>query len=580
MFGPFRHYIRPYLRHILFGLAAIAVAQAAAARIPLLLGDAVNSIDPTAPASQTLDVVYLMVAQILALAVVVAAGNYIMRRLLGFTSTHIEFDIRTAYFVHLMKLPLAYYQTHKTGDLMARATNDLSSVKIFFMYGVRGLAEITLTLAFTITLMCLIDLRLSVIVLVPLVLLSLFMVRMAGLVHARFGAIQRFFGLMSNFIQENLAGIRVVKAYVQGTAQTTAFEKLNASYLEKNNLLVQTHAVYRPFTHLVASIGLGLNLWFGGHALVAGSISMGDFVALNAYLTVLIRPIAYVGWVLDRVQRALVAMRRINDVLNTEPPAEKQTFTARGRSLAGEIRFRDLSFNYGDHQVLRSIDLDIPAGSTLGICGRVGAGKTTLVRLIPRLIRSQPGQLLLDGLPIEDWPPEQIRAGIGYVSQTPFLFSNSLSANLAYGQPDASQERIVDAAAQAELSTDVAEFDDGFATLIGERGVTLSGGQKQRATLGRALLLEPRILILDDALSAVDTRTENAILEHMSAFLAQRTAIIVAHRVSTLRLADQIVVLDDGEIAERGDHRELVGAGGFYAELVRRQALSSELEAM
>lgn len=580
MFGPFRHYIRPYIRHILLGLAAIAVAQAAAARVPLLLGDAVNSIDLGAPASRTLDVVYLMVAQILALALVVAAGNYAMRRLLGFTSTHIEYDIRTAYFSHLMKLPLAYYQTHKTGDLMARATNDLSSVRIFFMYGVRGLAEIALTLAFTITMMCLIDLRLSLIVLVPLVLLSLFLIRIAGLVHARFGAIQRFFGLMSNFIQENLAGIRVVKAYVQGPAQTTAFEKLNASYLEKNNLLIQTHAVYRPFTHLVASIGLGLNLWFGGHALVEGSISIGDFVALNAYLTVLIRPIAYVGWVLDRVQRALVAMRRINDVLNAEPPAEKQTFVARGRRLAGGIRFRNLSFNYGEHQILRSIDLDIPAGSTLGICGRVGAGKTTLVRLIPRLILSNPGELLLDNVPIEDWPLEQIRAEIGFVSQVPFLFSNSVSANLAYGRPDASQERIVDAAAQAELSEDVAEFDDGFATLIGERGVTLSGGQKQRATLGRALLADPRILILDDALSAVDTRTENAILEHLARFLAERTAIIVAHRVSTLRLADQIIVINDGEIAERGDHPELVAAGGFYAELVRRQELTSELESM
>ena len=565
MFGPFRHYIRPYLRHILCGLAVIAIAQAAAARIPLLLGDAVNSIDAGVPASQTLHVVYLIVAQILGLAVVVAAGSYAMRRFLGFTSTHIEYDIRTAYFGHLLKLPLAYYQKHKTGDLMARATNDLTSIRIFFMYGVRGLAEITLTLGFTITLMCMIDLRLSLIVLIPLVVLSLFVVRMAGLVRARFGAIQRFFGFMSNFIQENLAGIRVVKAYVQGPVQTTAFEKLNADYLDKNNLLIQTHAVYRPFTHLVASIGLGLNLWFGGHALVEGAISMGDFVALNAYLTVLIRPIAYIGWVVDRTQRALVAMRRINEVLNTQPPVEKRFFAAQGRSLVGGIQFRNLSFSYGEHRVLRSVDLDIPAGSTLGICGRVGAGKTTLVRLIPRLIRSNPGELLLDGVPIEDWPPERIRAGIGYVSQNPFLFSNSISANLAYGRPDVSQNQIVAAAALAELSEDVTEFNEGFETLIGERGVTLSGGQKQRATLGRALLLEPQILILDDALSAVDTRTENAILEHLFGFLGERTAIIVAHRISTLRLADQIIVLDDGEIAERGSHRELVTAGGFYA---------------
>ena len=579
MYGPFRHYIQPYKKHIVVGLAAIAIGQAAAARVPLLLGDVVNSIDLASP-DQTLDLVYLMVAQILGLALVVAAGSYAMRRFLGHASTHIEYDIRTAYFTHLMKLPLAYYQQHKTGDLMARATNDLSSVRIFFMYGVRGLAEITLTLGFTITLMCLINLRLALIVLVPLLILSLFVFRMAGLVHAQFGAIQRYFGLMSNFIQENLSGIRVVKAYVQGEAQTAAFDKLNTSYLDKNNLLIQTHAKYRPFTHLVASIGLGLNLWFGGHALIAGSISMGDFVAMNAYLTVLIRPIAYIGWIVDRMQRALVAMRRINEVLHAEPPVEKPRFSAGGRSLAGNILFRNLEFSYGEHRILRSIELEIPAGSTLGICGRVGSGKTTMVRLIPRLIRSNPNELLLDGVPIEDWPLDLIRSSVGYVSQNPFLFSNSIRANLAYGRSEAPEDWVAEMATMAELSKDVTKFTDGFATLIGERGVTLSGGQKQRTTLGRALMMEPKILILDDALSAVDTRTENAILNNLSGFLKERTAIVVAHRVSTLRLADHIIVLDDGAISERGTHRELIAAGGFYAELVNRQELTAKLEAM
>jgi len=575
---------------MLLGLLAIGLAQAAANSIPLLIRQVIDVVEretvhvaALAPADSqaVLRQVEVYGLQIFALALVVALGNYIMRRLLGKASTRIEYDIRVAYFAHLLKLPLAYYQTHRTGDLMARATNDLNAVRIFFTYGVRGIVETSLILVFSIALMCFLNWKLALIVLLPLPLFSLFIIRMASLVHTRFKAIQEFFGQISNFVQENLSGIRVVKAYVQASAQNAAFDELNQSYLDKNSHLIRTRAVYRPLSYLIASLGLGLNLWFGGRAVIGGSLSIGDFVAFNAYLTLFIRPIMYMGWVIDRFQRALVAMRRINEVMEVRPEIRDQEVTSStGRRIAGHVQFRSLSFAYDDIPVLQEIDLDIPAGSTLGVIGRVGSGKTTLARLIPRLIQAGLGRLLIDGVPVEDWPLEELRAAIGYVSQTPFLFSNTISANVAYGVENAGQAQILTAAEQAQLGKDVEEFDHGFDTLIGERGVTLSGGQKQRATLARAVIRRPRILILDDALSAVDTHTEEAILGHLRRIMQDRTTIIIAHRISSLRDADHIIVLDQGRIVEQGNHQELVALNGFYAGLFQRQQLAAELEAL
>ena len=581
IFGPFTQYVRPHKIRVIAGLLAIAAGQAATSWIPLLVGEAVNSIDLDAGSrDEILGGIHLYVAQILGLAVVVAAANHGMRRLLGGAAIRIEYDIRAAYFAHLLTLPLSYYQRHRTGDLMARATNDLNAVCVFFMYGLRGLAEMSLMFVFSIVLMCFIDWKLALLVLLPLPLFGIVILRMASLVHNRFRAIQEFFGRLSNFIQENLAGIRVVKAYAQGGAQTAAFEGLNQTYLERNYRLAHTHAIYYPLTYLVASVALGLNLWFGGGAVIGGQLSIGEFVAFNGYLTLLIRPIAYMGWAIDRSQRALVAIRRINEVMAVRPEIRDRKVGPPRRGISGHLQFRNLSFSYGDAPVLRGIDLDIPAGSTLGVVGRVGSGKTTLARLVPRLIEAGPGQLLIDGTPVEDWPLEQLRRSIGYVSQTPFLFSNTIRANLAYGVEDPRPGEIAAVAEQAQLTKDVDTFENGFDTLIGERGVTLSGGQKQRSTLARALLRRPRILILDDALAAVDTQTEEAILGHLGQAVEGCTALIIAHRISTLRHADHIVVLDAGRIVERGNHPELMARGGFYADLFQRQQLAAELEAL
>ena len=600
MLGPFAPYARPYRFRMALGAGAILLAQAANSLIPLEIAAAFDALESSAGARSLVEE---RVLRILGLALLVAAGGFSMRRLIGVAATWIEFDIRSAYYAHLLRQPLSFYQEHRTGDLMARATNDLQQIRLFFVYGLRGMVETVLIFAFSLVMMCRIDWQLTLVVLVPVPVMSLLIIRMASLVHSRFRSIQDYFGQMSNFVQENLTGIRVVKAFAQGGAQTRAFEGLNQEYLDRNGRLIHTRATYRPLTFLIASLGLGVNLWLGGRAVAAGTLSIGEFVAINAYLTLLIRPVSHMGWIVDRLQRAKVAIRRIEEILAVAPairdPAAPETggpgtepgpAGVRGRAeqaavrrrsaskVRGELRFEGVGFAYEGVPALQGIDLAVPAGSTLGVVGRVGSGKTTLARLIPRLIEPTEGRVLLDGAPLAQWPLDELREAMGYVAQTPFLFSDTVGANVAYAVEEAGETEIRAAAGEAGLREDVEAFDDGFATLVGERGITLSGGQKQRTTLARALLARPRVLILDDALSAVDTHTEEAILGHLRGIMAARTTVLIAHRISTLRDADRIVVLDRGRIAESGTHEQLAAAGGFYAELARRQRLAAELE--
>ena len=573
---------------MLLGAAAIAVSQVAAACIPMLLSAAVDSLAGEGASPEKLLIgVRGYLLQMFLLALVVAAGGYSMRRLLGTMSTRIEYDIRRAYFAHLVRMPLSFFQRHRTGDLMARATNDLNAVSVFFTYGLRSLIELALILAFSLAMMSVIHWQLTLMVLVPLPVLCLVTVRMSSLVHNRFRSIQDCFGDISNFVQESLAGIRVVKSFVLGGPRIEAFDRLNSQYLDYNHRYIRARALFRPLSLTIASFGLGLNLLFGGREVIAGTLSIGDFVAFNAYLTLLIRPISYSGWVIDRLQRALVAIRRIDEILSQEPeiagesPASGRSRAAPARAtMAGAVHWQGVDFSYDGQPVLNGIELYLPAGGTLGVIGRVGAGKSTLARLPPRLIEPQRGAVTIDGKSVQEWPLEELRRSIGYVSQQPFLFSTTVAGNIAYGVESATEAQIGEAATRSRLDRDIEELEEGLATVVGERGVTLSGGQKQRCTLARALLREPRILILDDALSAVDTQTEEAILGYLREAMRGRTTIIIAHRISTLRHADLIVTLDDGRIVESGDHESLVRAGGLYSELHERQQLSAELESL
>ena len=573
---------------MLLGTGAIAVSQVAAACIPIILSSAVDSLAAAgASPEELLGGLRRYLLQMFLLALVVAAGGYSMRRLLGTMSTRIEYDIRRAYFAHLVRMPLSFFQRHRTGDLMARATNDLNAVSVFFTYGLRSLIELVLILTFSLAMMSAIHWQLTLVVLVPLPVLCLVTVRMSSLVHNRFRSIQDCFGDISNFVQESLAGIRVVKSFVLGRPRTEAFDRLNSEYLAHNHRYIRARALFRPLSLTIASFGLGLNLLFGGREVIAGTLSIGDFVAFNAYRTLLIRPISYSGWVIDRLQRALVAIRRIDEILSQKPEIAGES-PASGRSraapatatMAGAVHWQGVDFSYDGRPVLNGIELYLPAGGTLGVIGRVGAGKSTLARLPPRLIEPQRGAVTIDGKSVQEWPLEELRRSIGYVSQQPFLFSTTVAGNIAYGVESATGAEIREAAAGSRLDRDLEELEDGLATVVGERGVTLSGGQKQRCTLARALLREPRILILDDALSAVDTQTEEAILVYLREAMRGRTTIVIAHRISTLRHADLIVTLDDGRIVESGDHQSLVRAGGLYSELHERQQLSAELESL
>jgi ATP-binding cassette subfamily B protein len=430
--------------------------------------------------------------------------------------------------------------------------------------------------------MCSIDWQLAVWSLLPMPILSLIMRRVAGSVHLSFRQVQEAFSSISARVQENLSGARVVKAYVQREPEIEVFRTLNRDYVDKNRRLIHIQSLFFPLTFLLGGASLGVVLWLGGQRVIDGSLTLGEFVAFNAYLTRLIFPMITLGWMVDRYQRGLASMKRIDEVLEQSPEIQDSADPAPGREIRGALEFRQVSFAYDGRTVLHDIELRVPAGSTLAVVGRVGSGKSTLARLIPRLIQARSGQVLVDGVPVEQIPLQRLRSAIGYVPQDTFLFSDTVRENIAFGVENDGVENdetgpVEEAAQIAQLGSDLESLPDGLDSLIGERGMTLSGGQKQRAALARAIIRQPRILILDDAMASVDTYTEEEILKRLRQVMAARTTILIAHRISTVRDADQIVVLDEGRIVEQGSHAQLVEQGGIYADMYRRQSLSAQL---
>lgn len=511
-------------------------------------------------------------------------------------SRDIEFDIRNDLLDRLLILEPEFYVRNRTGELMSRATNDLNSVRMVLGPGIMYSGTTLVTMLSSISVMLILSKSLTLWVLLPAPIVAVVVWYFGKVIHELYETIQAALATLSAKVQENLAGVRVVRAYTQEEAEIAGFDEPNRDYVAKNVRLIRTWSMFMPSLQAMIGTTFLIVLWQGGYRFLNGQMSLGSLITFNTYLGFLVWPMIALGWVTNIFQRGAASMGRLNYILEAEPQIDDRYATIpKGTSMEGEIEFRNLTFTYPTtisgngnhaangnhtdlHPILRDINLKIPAGSTLAIVGPTGSGKTTLASLIARLWEAPDGQLLIDGRPIREWPLETLRRAIGYVPQDTYLFSETVGENIAFGLETHGEPEILEAAQIANLHGDVQEFDKGYQTMVGERGITLSGGQKQRSAIARAVIRDPRILILDDSLSAVDTQTEEKILRRLRGMMRGRTTILIAHRTSTVRDADQIVVVKDGAIIESGTHDELLARGGYYADLYQKQLLEEELE--
>ncbi len=574
-------YYRPYRARLTGGLLVVAGAAAFTSVVPWYLRQALDAMRAGAP----LSAVWGLAAAMVGLSLIGGGLRFTMRQLLNAVSRWIEFDLRNDLFRQLERLDAAFYGRTRTGDLMARLTNDLSAVRMAAGPAIMYLTNTIAGGAFALAFMLRIDVRLTLLAVVPMVFLPVLAISLGRRIHDRFEAVQAHFGTMTTLAQENIAGVRVVRAYRQEDAENERWRVLNEQYLAKNMRLVHLYGAMNPAFSLLAGLGMVAVVAFGGSLAVRGTISVGSFVAFGLYLGMLTWPLIALGWVINLFQRGAASMGRLLEILDARPLlAESAAARALPTASRGgrTLEFRNVGFRYpspdgGEERwVLRHISFTAPAGSTVGIVGATGSGKSALMDLVPRLYDPQEGEILMDGVPIRDLPMEQLRAEIGYVPQESFLFGESIGSNLAYGSRDEAAGRW--AAGVAQLADTIQEFPGKYETLLGERGINLSGGQKQRAALARALARRPNVVLLDDALSAVDTHTENEILHSLGTALAGRTALIASHRVSAIRDASWIVVLDEGRIVEQGRHEELLAALGRYWSLLNRQLLEESIE--
>jgi ATP-binding cassette subfamily B protein len=547
--------------------------------MPWLLGRAIDALGR--PAASPRDIL-VYAGLIIGTTLVSGTARFGMRQLLNGISRRIENELRDDFFRHLLRLDAAFYGGTRTGDLMSRATNDTQAVRMAVGPGIMYLANTVVTTAFALAVMFSYSVRLTLVSLVPLVLLPPVFLLFGRAIHRRFERIQEHFGVLSTMVQENLSGARIVRAYNQETAQEHEFEALNVEYFERNMGLARLSAVFSPLLALIAGAGALLVLWVGGLEVMRGAMTIGDFVAFFFYLGLLSWPMMALGWVVNMFQRGAASMGRIARILDTPPTVLPPAEAVDPGTLQGAIEFRDVAFRYPgtSRDVLAGVSFRVEAGQTVALVGPTGSGKSTIIALLTRRYDATGGSILLDGVPIDGIPIPRLRASMGVVPQDAFVFSDSIANNIALGLEDGAEAdgRVEEAARIARLHESILEFPNGYATRLGERGVNLSGGQRQRATLARALVRNPAILILDDALSAVDTQTESAILAGLHDVLRTRTSLIVSHRVSAVMNADQIFVLDEGRIIERGTHAELIAAGGLYTSLLQRQLLAEDLE--
>jgi ATP-binding cassette subfamily B protein len=578
-------FVLRYRRQFLLGLICVVITTFIQLLSPWILKYAIDDLS----SGLTRGKLGLYAGLLVGVACVGAVFRFLMRQIIIGASRDIEYDIRNAFFARLQQMPLGYYQARRTGDLMSRATNDLNAVRMMIGPSIMYSANTIIVFVVAIILMASIDPWLTFVALLPLPLVSVSVKYFGSAIHRRFEAIQAKLSDMSAVIQESLSGVRVVRAYSQEAHEIERFRVANEEYVERNRHLIRLQGFYYPSMTLFLGFGSLLVLWLGSQEVIRGRITLGEFVAFNAYLVMLSWPMIAFGWVTNSLQRGMASWKRMLEILDAVPAISDASVTDAGRAapLLGGIEVRRLTFSYPGSAapVLKDVSLRIEPGQIVAFIGSTGSGKSTLINLLPRLHEPPPGTVFLDGVDVREIPLVRLRGAIGFVPQEPFLFSDTIAENIAFGvhedrrSPADADGRLREAAAVARLDNDLDAFPKGYETMVGERGITLSGGQKQRTALARALMVDPRILILDDALSAVDTYTEEEILSRLRGVMRQRTSILVAHRISTVRAADLIFVMDDGRVAERGSHEELVARNGLYAALYRKQQLEEELAA-
>lgn len=515
------------------------------------------------------------------IAVVAGLFKYAMRQSVIAISRHLEYDLRNELFAHLQRQDAAWFQRHRTGEIMSIATNDMAAVRMMLGPGLMYTVNTLVVSAVSIAFMVAISPRLTFYSLLPLPVVSLSVWWFGDRIHRRFERVQEQFARLSAQVQENLAGVRVVRAFAAERREAAAFEELNARYVDQNVRLIRTSGVFQPSLAFFSGLGALLALWLGGREAIAGRITLGQFVAFTVYLGMLNWPMVALGWVINIFQRGMASYGRIAALLEQAPAIATRPGAKRPETARGELEFRDLTFTYpgADRPALANVSFRVPAGATVALVGRTGSGKSTVLSLLPRVFDPPPGTVFLDGTDVRDLDLEWLRARLAVVPQDAFLFSATLRENIAYGVASADDEPVRRAAGIASLEGDVRAMPAAWETRIGERGITLSGGQKQRTAIARALLRDAPVLLLDDCLSSVDTHTEEAILRGLRDEMRRRTTLLVSHRVSTVRDADLILVFDDGRVAERGRHDELLALGGRYAALHRAQQLEEEIEA-